>query len=95
MSQPGSRLHDMLVSWLNADSSLAYEMAQTLGSLWTKWRHGAPFDNFAIHQLLQAIDTFYGSCLAQHDETITYGEFLPTGDLQTVGDLDGALSDCP
>jgi hypothetical protein len=95
VSQPGSRLHDMLVLWLDADSSLTYDMQDSLGKLWTQWRHGAPYDSFAINHLLQAIKTFYGSCLAQHNETITYGEFTPGGDLQTVGDLDEALSDCP
>lgn len=95
MAEPGSRLHDMLISWLNADNTLSYTADETLAFLWTQCRHGAPFDNFAINQLLQSIDTFYGSCLAQHGESITFGEFLPGGDLQTVGNLDDRLADCP
>lgn len=94
MAAPESRLHAMLVSWLDANSTLTYQDQTTLGSLWTLWRNGAPYDSYAINKLLQAIKAFYGPCMSQHDIVITYGEFTPGGDLQTVGNLDDCLAVC-
>jgi hypothetical protein len=90
----GSRFHDMLVVWLNADSGLKYDGTTKLSALWMEWKYGAPYDNYAIHKLLEAVDTFYGSCLQQEDVEITFDEFLQSGDLQLARDLADRLVDC-
>jgi hypothetical protein len=90
-----SQFHNMLVAWLNADSSLSYRSDTKLSALWMEWKNGASYDTFAINKLIETIGKFYGSCLEQQNIQISYGEFLQGGDLQSVGDLAGCLAVCP